>query len=214
ERKSDFLSYRNAFIDVENNLKPEKTDDIQRAIIVDRIVNFVREKLGDYPNRKIVVSQDDYNKNPFYGLNQLPSFLKVFPQDFIYELKFLRTYTNNFLKQSVALDARKDNWIYDAIQVNLMMDYIDTYHSQAKLTGNLSQFRLLKSYNITNLQFNGQYNYFYMLMARKNLDQPLSTPKDQLIKFNEQIASKYYAGITLKFLDSYLGDDIVEKSIR
>jgi hypothetical protein len=53
-----------------------------------------------------------------------------------------------------------------------------------------------------------------MLMARKNLDQPLSDPKNSLIKFNEQIASKYRAGLSFRYLDKFLGDSIVTNSIR
>jgi hypothetical protein len=53
-----------------------------------------------------------------------------------------------------------------------------------------------------------------MLMARKNLDQPLHEPKDNLIKFNEQIANKYKAGLSLKYLDSYLDNNSVENGIK
>lgn len=51
-------------------------------------------------------------------------------------------------------------------------------------------------------------------MARKNLDQPIGDPKNTFIKFNEQIASKYRAGLSLKYLDNYLENDIVESSIH
>jgi hypothetical protein len=50
-------------------------------------------------------------------------------------------------------------------------------------------------------------------MARKNLDQPLGIPKNALIKFNEQIAGKYRAGLSLKFLSDFLEDNSVNKSI-
>lgn len=51
-------------------------------------------------------------------------------------------------------------------------------------------------------------------MARKNLDQALASPKNTLIKFNEQIASKYRAGLSLRYLDNYIGDELVTKSIN
>ena len=53
-----------------------------------------------------------------------------------------------------------------------------------------------------------------MLMARKNLDQPLTEKKDRLIKFNEQISNKYKAGLTFKYLDSYLENNIVLNSLK
>src|SRR5690606_11021821 len=45
------------------------------------------------------------------------------------------------------------------------------------------------------------------------LDQPVGLEKDKLIKFNEQISGKYRAGLNLKHLDNYLGDDALEKTI-
>ena len=80
--------------------------------------------------------------------------------------------------------------------------------------GSASNIRLLKSFNLTNIDFNGQYSYFYMLMARKNLDQPLGDPKNTLVKFNEQIASKYRAGLSIRFLDDYLQSNAVPNSIK
>jgi hypothetical protein len=209
-----FATFKNDIVDVQNNLADKRTSDIHKAIIVDRIVHFVKENAGSYPYPKLTVSQADYERNPFYGLNQLPSFLNVFQNDFIYEIKFLKTYLNNYLKSSLKLDPRKDNWVYDAMQVYLMMKYMDENHPEMTITGGLSQMKLLKSYNLINLPFNEQYSYFYMLMARKNIDQPVGAPKNTLLKFNEQIAGKYRAGLSLKYLDSYLENGIVEKSMR
>jgi hypothetical protein len=79
---------------------------------------------------------------------------------------------------------------------------------------NIANLKILKSYHFVNLNFNEQYSYLHMLMARKNLDQALNEPKNRLIKFNEQIASKYRAGLSLKYLDSYLENDIVHNTIK
>ncbi len=112
------------------------------------------------------------------------------------------------------MDPRKDNWVYDGIQIYAMMKYMEENHLDQKMLGKLSDMKLFKSYNITNLTFNEQYSYYYMLMARKNLDQPLGDPKNTLIKFNEQIASKYRAGLSLSYLDDYLDHNIVPESIQ
>ncbi|WP_235935399.1 gluzincin family metallopeptidase [Flavobacterium ichthyis] len=214
ENKNSFLSYKNEVVKVETNLKDDKLDDIQKALIIDRVTKYVDEHIGKYPFEKIIVSQTDYDRNPFYGLNQLPAFLAPFPDQFLFELKFLKTYLNNFLKSSLKMNQRYDNWVYDAIQIYTMINYIDELYPNSKMMGNISQWKLLKGYNLTTIDFNQQYNYFYMLMARKNLDQALGEPKNTLIKFNEQIASKYRAGLSLKYLDNYLDDNTVEKSIQ
>jgi len=213
-RNDNFYSFKNSSADVVTNLTENKLTDIEKAIVIDRIVNFVGQQIGQYPNQKITVSQVDYERNPFYGLNQLPSFISPFTNEFMYELKFLKTYTNNFIKNSLFLDARKDNWIYDAIQMYVMMRYIDEFHPGGKMMGSLAKWKILRGYNIINLQFNEQYSYYYMLMARKNLDQPLGDSKETLIRFNERIASKYRAGLSLKYLDNFLNHDVVPKTIH
>ena len=197
-----------------SNLKDNRLNDIQRAILVDRIVSYVTENLGNYPNEKITVAQIEYDRNPFYGLNQLPFFISPFQDDFLYEIKFLKTYLNNYLHTTLQLDPRKDNWIYDGIQVYLMMKYIEEFHPNSKMMGSIAKLKLLKGFHLVSLDFNDQYSYFYMLMARKNLDQPLGNSKDSLIKFNEKIASKYRAGLSLKYLDNYLENNIVQNSIQ
>jgi hypothetical protein len=214
EKQNSFRTYDNGSLLVETNLKNKKIDEIQKAIIINRVVSYAEKFIGKYPHEKITVSQIDYDRNPFYGLNQLPSFISPFQDDFIFEIQFLKTFLNNYLKNSLRLDPRKDNWIYDGIQIYAMMKYMEEHHKDEKMLGRLSNMKLFKSYNITNLTFNEQYSYYYMLMARKNLDQPLGDPKNTLIKFNEQIASKYRAGLSLSYLDDYLNHDIVPKSVK
>jgi hypothetical protein len=214
ERYNNYRTYETGALTILSNLKSKNVDEINKAIVINRIVSFANEALGQYPYKKIIVSQADYDRNPFYGLNQLPSFISPFPDEFVFEIMFLKTCLNNYLKSSLHLDSRKDSWIYDGIQVYLMMKYIEENHPDKKMLGSLSKLKILKSYNVTNLSFNEQYSYYYMLMARKNLDQPIGDPKDTLIKFNEQIAGKYRSGLSLRYLDDYLSADIVPQSIR
>lgn len=214
EKQNSFRTYDNGLIEVSTDLKSKKISEIQKAVIIDRVVSFMEGFIGEYPNEKITVSQADYERNPFYGLNQLPSFISPFSDDFIFEIQFLKTFLNNYLKNSLRLDPRKDNWVYDGIQIYVMMKYMEEHHEDQKMLGRLSNMKLFSSYNITNLTFNEQYSYYYMLMARKNLDQPLGDPKNTLIKFNEQIASKYRAGLSLSYLDDYLNHNIVPESVK
>nr|WP_073370870.1 aminopeptidase [Flavobacterium fluvii] len=214
EPKASFRSYKNSSVEVLTNIKGFRADEIKKAIAIDKIVNYTNNLIGKYPFEKITVSQAEYNRNPFYGLNQLPSFFVPFPDEFLFEIKFMKTYLNNYLKNVLKLDPRKDNWIYDGIQVYCMMRYIEENYPDCKMMGRVSDYKLFKGFNLLNLDFNEQYSYFYLLMARKNLDQPLGAPKNTLIKFNEQIASKYRAGLSLIYLDEYIGNQFMSKSVQ
>jgi len=213
ETKPKFYSYKNSEVEVVTDLNSNNLTDVQKALMIDRVVSYVRENIGKYPFDKITISEVDYERNPYYGLNQLPGFINVFQDEFVYELKFLKTYLNNFLKNSMRLDSRKDNWVYDGFQVYLMIKYIEENREGMKMLGGLSRLKVLQGFNIINLDFNEQYSYFYLFMARKNLDQSLTNSKDSLIRFNEKIASKYRAGLSLNYLDHYLEEQIVSKSI-
>ena len=214
EPKSTFTSFKSNSFEVLTNLDGDKVTLEDQAKAIDGVVRFVKKLIGDYPFKKIVVSQTDYEKNPFYGLNQLPSIIRPFTDEFTFEIKFLKTYLSVFLNNSLFIDNRNESWVHNGIQVYAMMKYIEENHPDTKMLGKASTFKLLKSYNLTNLDFNEQYSYFYMLMARKNLDQPLGAPKNTLIKFNEQIASKYRAGLSLRYLNSYLENQAVTKAIN
>jgi hypothetical protein len=215
EKKSSYESFKVGDLEIITNLRSSsKVEDSQKALIINRIATLAREQIGTYPFRKIIISQADYDRNPFYGLNQLPKFMRPFHDDFLFEIKFLKTYLNIFLRNSLRLNPRKENWIYDGIQVYTMIDYINKYHPKSKMMGSASKFFLLRGFKIAQTDFNEQYSYYYMLMARKNLDQPLNTPKNSLIKYNVQIANKYKAGLSLKYLDHYLGHELVDNGIR
>lgn len=213
ERKSGFRSFKSTVVEVETNLFDENINEIWTALTIEKIINFVNDHYPNPKQTKIVVSQADYKRNPFYGLNQLPSFLRPFPDSFLYELKFLKTYTESFLNANLNIDRRKDNWIFDALQMQLILNYLETYHPDMKMVGNLAKLNILKGYYGTKMDFEDQFYYLYLMMARRNLDQPVGLEKDQLIKFNEQISGKYRAGLNFKHLDHFLGDDALEQTI-
>lgn len=214
EQKNTFESYSNDTMQIETNLKVNKVTEIQKAIIIDKVLKFIEGYLGKSQNEKIMVSQIDYDRNPLYGLNQLPSFLSPFPNSFLYELQFLKAYSNNFLKQNLKIDFRKDHYVIDAIQTYLLIDYINEYYPDLDLIGNIGKIRLLKGFQLSKAKFNKQYEIVYLLTARKNLDQNLDESKENLIKFNERISSKYKAGLSFQYLNKYLGENIVVNSFK
>ncbi len=212
EKKISFESFTNEAMEVESNIHVSRVNDIEKAIIIDKIVNYFNQNLGESSSKKILVSQIDYERNPFYGLNQLPSFLSPFPNTFLFELKFLKAYSSNYLKQNLKIDFRKDHYIFDAIQTYMLMNYIEENYPDLTLIGNISKYKLFKSYELSKAKFNEQYQYLYLLMARRNLDQSIGESKENLVKFNEQISSRYKAGLSFKYLNKYLNDSTVMNS--
>lgn len=186
----------------------------ERAVITDKILSFIIDNLGDYPHEKMVLDEISYKKDPLYGLNQLPSFIRPFPDNFQYELKLLKTALNKYLEATLLINPRKDYWLKDGLQIYFLMKYIEQYYPDMKLLGTLANVWGVRSFHAADLNFNEQYNLFFMQMARTNRDQPLTTSKDSLLKFNSNIAGKYKAGIGLNYLDEFINANTLENTIK
>lgn len=184
-----------------------------KGVIFNRILKFLETRLGPYPHKQLMVTRDDYLNNPVYGLNQLPQFIRPFPDGFQYDIKQFKTLTDQYIKNTLFLNPREEKWIYDAIHISLMIDYVETYYPDMNLIGGLSDIIGIRWFHAASLEFNDQYPLLYMHMARMNLDQSLVTPQDSLVKFNKNIANAYKAGTGLKYLEDFLNGETVKNSV-
>lgn len=214
ERNPTFQTIDTDKLTVQTNLQNRRVTPPIQALLIDRVVHFLNSRLGDYPFEKMVISDVDYRTKPVYGLNQLPSFISPFPDGFEYDMEQLKTITRHYIENTFILNSRKDFWLQDALQIYLMMEYVDVYYPKMKMIGTLSDWWIIRWSHISNLEFNDQYPILYLNMARNNIHQPLTTQKDSLIKFNMNIANGYYGASGLKYLDDYLGEDILKNSIK
>lgn len=185
-----------------------------KGMILNRVLKFLETRLGAYPHKTLLIPREDYLRNPVYGLNQLPQFIRPFPDGFQYDIKQLKAVTDHYLKNTLILNPREEQWVYDAIHISLMMDYVDQYYPDMKILGSLSNIIGIRWFHAADLKFNDQYPFLYMHMARMNLDQPLSTSQDSLVKFNKNIANAYKAGTGLKYVEDFLGDSTVKESVK
>jgi len=214
ELQNTFNTIETDKVKIVTNLQDEKVARTSKALLIDRIVHFLDDKLGPYPFDKILITESDYKSRPVYGLNQLPNFISPFPDGFEYDMEQLKTITRNYIENTMVLHPREEYWLQGALQIYLMTQYVDTYYPNMKIIGNLSDFWIVRWSHASDLEFNDQYPFLYMNMARNNLHQTLDTPKDSLVKFNKNIASDYYAGDGFTYLSDYLGKDVLDKSIK
>ena len=214
EKNPTFETIETDKLTVVTNLQNSKVNPPVQALMIDRIVHFLDNRLGSYPFEKMVISETDYRTNPVYGLNQLPRFISPFPDGFEYDMEQLKTITRHYVDNTMVLNSRDDFWLQDALQIYLMMEYVDTYYPKMKIIGNLSNWWIIRWAHAADLEFNDQYPILYLNMARNNIHQSLTTPKDSLLKFNTNIANGYYGASGFRYLNDYLGNDILKKSIK
>jgi len=214
EKEPSFETIETDKLTLVTNLKDDKLSPQISALSVDRVLHFLGDKLGEYPFKKMVISEVEYRTSPVYGLNQLPDFISPFPAGFEYDMEQLKSITRKYIESSLSLNPRKDSWFIGALQIHLMMEYVDTYYPKMKILGSLSNFWVIRWAHAADLEFNDQYPLLYQNVARNNLQQALTTSRDSLLKFNKNIANDYYGGAGIKYLSDYLGKETVSKSIK
>ncbi len=197
-----------------SSIDDEGLELIDKVLITEKVINFINENFGDYPHKKLVLSDIDYNKDPMYGLNFLPSFIKPYPNHFQYELKLLKIALHNYLENTLFINPRKEQWLIDGIQIFYLMNYVDEHYPNMKFLGSIASFWGVRSFHAADMDFNDKYVLAFMLMARTNRDQVLTMQKDSLLKFNKNIANKYKAGVGLKYLDDFINSQVLETSIE
>ncbi|WP_372756524.1 metalloprotease [Mariniflexile sp.] len=196
-----------------SNIDDGGLDILDKVLATEKVLDYIEDKFGSHPHEKLLLTQIDYNKDPVYGLNFLPSFIKTYPPHFQYELKLLKVALRNFLENTLLMNPRKEQWLIDGIQIYFLMNYIDEHYPDMKFLGSLADFWGIRSFHAADMKFNDKYVLAFMIMARTNRDQSLTTPKDSLLKFNYSIANKYKAGVGLQYLGDFINQDIVENSL-
>jgi len=212
-KRSDYKFVQTDDFTIMSNVAAKGISPEEKALITDKITRFITEQLGAYPHERLLITNNDYKKDPLYGLNQLPDFIRPFPDNFQYELKLLKTALNNYLENTLIINPRKDYWLRDGIQIYYLMKYVEDNYPDTKLIGTLANIWGVRSFHAADLKYNDQFNLFYMQMARTNRDQALTTSKDSLLKFNANIAGKYKAGIGLRYLDDFVNSGVVETQL-
>ena len=153
-------------------------------------------------------------KIKLYGINQLPKILRPFPEEFQYEIKLLKSSLKLFINNSLFFDNRNDYWLPEGMQIYYLMKYVDLFYPESKLLGELAKIWGVKTFNAAKKDFNYQYYLYYMQIVRINRDQPLNLPKDQLLKFNSNISSKYKSAIGFDYLKDYCDTSNFDKVFK
>ena len=211
---NNFKSFKTKDIDIKTDLHKKNVSKELSADILNRQLLFIKHFLGEYPHKELFIDKATQSKNPIYGLNQLPRFIRPFSDVFEWDLTLLKAMSKKYIDNTLIVDKRNDYWLTDGLQAYLMMCYVSEYYPEIKLAGNISKVWGFRSFNFSKLNFNDKYPFVYQFSARQFLDQALTTRADSLSNFNRKIVSKYKAGLGLRYLADYLGDSIIRESFQ
>lgn len=203
------------------NDKEIKTDAHIKSIgyeetqkIINRQINFIEDFIGKHPHPEILVDARTINKNSLHEIYGLPKWLKPFPKNFRWETGFFKALSKKYFDDVIIQNPRKDYWLSDGLQTFLMMEYVKKYYPDVTVLGKYSNNWPIKSYNISQLKQNDKYAFVYQFSARKFYDQPLTMSSDSLSNFNRKVVNKYKAGLGFKYLQDFVGDDVLKKSVK
>ena len=193
--------------------RPSAKDSVNFKFILNKTINYVESKLGSYPINNIVLSKFDQNKDPIYGLNNIPEFLNPFERSFIQEFSVLKRIISVYLNNLYPIHKRKNYWQIKGIEVFLLIDYIENYYPELNLIGKFSKLSVIKNREYSKFKFNDQYRLFDNIISSRNISQSIDYPLDSLTMINHKVINPYKSGLALKMLDDYLGNKNVMKSI-
>lgn len=214
DESPDFKSFKTSGIEIKTDITGNNIAPSLGTSILNRELLFIEKYLGKYPHKELMVDKVTQSKNPIYGLNQLPKFLRPFSDVFKWDMTMFKAISKKYIENTLLLNSRTDYWLIDGLQSYLMMEYAEKYYPEVNLLGNLSKIWGIRSFNISKLKFNDKYPFIYQFSARKFLDQSLTTRSDSLSNFNRKIVNKYKAGLGLRYLEDYLNKDIIKNSIQ
>ena len=210
-------NFRNTSVEetiISTNIPTDGVEENKANESLEKVFKFVTDFYGVPSQPKVILDYTEYKKQPVYGFNQLPDFLRPFKKEFQYEITNLKQMTRALGKQNFKTNLRTEQWITDALQIYVMIKYIETYYPDSKLAGRLHKVFGIRWFHSSQIPFNDQYYIGYKNMPARFLQQKLTTPKDSLLKYNYNISNPYKAGMGINYLEAYTeSKDAVKNSI-
>ena len=188
---------------IKTNIELDNLSHEKIRLSLSKINGFLEKNLGKYPHQNVLLSEEKYNKRPFYGLTLVPRILKLFPAQFEFELKALNTYLYDYLTEALPIESREDYWLFGGLQTYLMAQFVEKNYANTKLLESFMRQPLIRfftnKYRFTDLTFEETFLEFHEYILRKNLHQELFRSKEDLIRFNDQIGHPSHMGKILNY---------------
>jgi hypothetical protein len=206
------------FIDDKSGNKILGTNNLNNNIdfnsILENTFNYVEDRFGEYPLKKLVLSDFNLKKHPIYGFNNIPDLFNPFEKSFTLEINVLKQIIQQYINNSFPIHKRVDYWEYKGIETFLLIDYINSNYPDKKLIGKFSELSFLKNREYSKYKFKEQFRLFDNIISSRNINQPIKTPLDSLTRVNYKIINPYKSGLALDMLNDFLGNNKIIDNIH
>ena len=204
--EDNFIKLKNSQFEVETDIF-KKTPLLESENKFNRVSSFLSEYFNDTEEAKLLITQQDYESSPFYGLNELPGFLSPFSDEFLEEIIFLKSFSINYINQKLNLNKRDSHWVYKGLEIFIINKYINQFYPKVKFIGKLAANKFIDTYEVSKLNFNDIFINYSEYVQRLNLHQSDSQPSNTLTRINEEIVSPYHTGVGLIYLENLIGKE-------
>ena len=201
------------FIELKNNQFEVETDIFKKTPLLEsenkfnRVSSFISKYFNDTEKTKLLITKQDYESSPFYGLNELPGFLSPFSDEFLEEIIFLKSFSINYINQKLNLNKRDSHWVFKGLEIFIINKYINQFYPKVKFIGKLAANKFINTYEVSKLNFSDIFINYSECVQRLNLHQLDSQPSNTLTRINEEIASPYHTGVGLIYLENLIGEE-------
>ena len=204
--EDNFIELKNSQFEVETDIF-KKTPLLESENKFNRVSSFISEYFNDTEETKLLITKQDYESSPFYGLNELPGFLSPFSDEFLEEIIFLKSFSINYINQKLNLNKRDSHWVYKGLEIFIINKYINQFYPKVKFIGKLAANKFINTYEVSKLNFSDIFINYSEYVQRLNLHQLDSQPSNTLTRINEEIASPYHTGVGLIYLENLIGEE-------
>ena len=204
--EDNFIEFKNNQFEVETDIF-KKTPLLESENKFNRVSSFISKYFNDTEKTKLLITKQDYESSPFYGLNELPGFLSPFSDEFLEEIIFLKSFSINYINQKLNLNKRDSHWVYKGLEIFIINKYINQFYPKVKFIGKLAANKFINTYEVSKLNFSDIFINYSEYVQRLNLHQSDSQPSNTLTRINEEIASPYHTGVGLIYLENLIGEE-------
>jgi hypothetical protein len=192
--------------------------------IIKNQLDFLAENLGSLPENKLIITKKIQKNNSFFGLDDIEISKKLKLENFTplqkESIQLFQLIAHEYINKIILTQKQKDFWIKGGLQSFLSIKYIENEVGELpKILGKMNNRKILglkpfRSIYLFNVPLTERYNLMYSFLSRNGNDQVLSTPFDQMNKFNQEYVGNHRTGMLFRSMQDYLGEEEFESNLK
>lgn len=120
---------------------------------------------------------------------------------------------HNWFYGILASNERDHPWLDEGFAQFYEQKFFSGKYPDQLLLGDFSRTWLARLLNLDDIPYSHNFHLFYLIQARRHLDQPIGLPAAEYSSFNYAAMVYYKAALGLKYLEAYLGEAAFREAV-